>query len=63
MVSSPDFGNSLTVGSAASSHYALSVMTVAALILTPLVLLYQGWTYYVFRARITGEPLVAEPSP
>jgi cytochrome bd ubiquinol oxidase subunit II len=55
LVSAPDFGNSLTVSSASSSHYALTVMTVAALILTPLVLLYQGWTYYVFRARLSGE--------
>jgi cytochrome bd ubiquinol oxidase subunit II len=55
LVSAPDFGNSLTVESASSSHYALAVMTVAALILTPLVLLYQGWTYYVFRARLGGE--------
>jgi cytochrome d ubiquinol oxidase subunit II len=55
MVSSTDFGNSLTVESAASSHYALTVMTVVALIFTPIILLYQGWTYYVFRARVTGE--------
>jgi cytochrome bd ubiquinol oxidase subunit II len=55
LVSSTDFGNSLTVSGASSSHYALTVMTVAALILTPLVLLYQGWTYYVFRARLAGE--------
>jgi cytochrome bd ubiquinol oxidase subunit II len=55
LVSAPDFGNSLTVTDASSSHYALAVMTVAALILTPLVLLYQGWTYYVFRARLGGE--------
>jgi cytochrome bd ubiquinol oxidase subunit II len=54
-VSDPDFGNSLTVSGASSSHYALGVMTVAALILTPIVLLYQGWTYYVFRARVGGE--------
>ena len=55
LVSAPDFSNSLTVSGASSSHYALGVMTVAALILTPLVILYQGWTYYVFRARLTGE--------
>jgi cytochrome d ubiquinol oxidase subunit II len=55
MVSSPDFGNSLTVQGTASAHYTLAVMTVAALIVTPLVLVYQGWTYYVFRARVTGE--------
>ncbi|MGH3128418.1 MAG: cytochrome d ubiquinol oxidase subunit II [Gaiellaceae bacterium] len=59
MVSSPDFENSLTVDGAASSHYALTVMSVVALIFVPLVLLYQGWTYYVFRHRIGGEREVA----
>jgi cytochrome d ubiquinol oxidase subunit II len=57
MVSNPDFENSLTVDGAASSHYALSVMSVVALICVPLVLLYQGWTYYVFRHRVGGEPV------
>jgi len=56
MVSSPDFENSLTVDGAASSHYALSVMSVVALIFVPLVLLYQGWTYYVFRKRVSKPP-------
>jgi cytochrome d ubiquinol oxidase subunit II len=55
MVSSPSFGNSLTVANAASAHYTLAVMTVVALIVAPVVLLYQGWTYYVFRARVTGD--------
>jgi cytochrome d ubiquinol oxidase subunit II len=59
LVSAPDFGNSLTVESASSSHYALAVMTVAALLLTPVVLLYQGWTYYVFRGRLGGEEIEA----
>jgi len=68
MVSSTDFSNSLTIESAASSHYALAVISVAALVLTPIVLLYQGWTYYVFRQRLGGEPvpgegLEPEPSP
>jgi cytochrome d ubiquinol oxidase subunit II len=58
-VSSPDFENSLTVDSAASSHYALTVMSVVALIFVPLVLLYQGWTYYVFRKRLGGEARAA----
>jgi cytochrome d ubiquinol oxidase subunit II len=52
MVSSPDFANSLTVDGSSSSHYTLTVMTVVALIVTPIVLLYQGWTYYVFRQRL-----------
>jgi cytochrome d ubiquinol oxidase subunit II len=55
MVSSPDFANSLTVQSAASAHYTLTVMTVVAAICVPLILLYQGWTYHVFRERVGGE--------
>ena len=55
MVSSPDAENSLTVDGAASSHYALTVMSVVAVIFVPIVLLYQGWTYYVFRRRVGGE--------
>jgi cytochrome d ubiquinol oxidase subunit II len=54
MVSSPDFENSLTVDGASSSHYALQVMTVVALIFVPLILLYQGWTYHVFRHRVSA---------
>jgi cytochrome d ubiquinol oxidase subunit II len=60
MVSDPDFGNSLTVDDASSSHYALAVMSVVALIFVPLVLVYQGWTYYVFRQRVGGTK--PEPS-
>ena len=55
IVSSPNFANSLDVSGAASAHYTLAVMTVVALVTLPIVLLYQSWTYYVFRARITGE--------
>jgi cytochrome bd ubiquinol oxidase subunit II len=61
MVSSTDFANSLTVEDASSSHYALAVMTVVALIVTPIVLLYQGWTYYVFRHRLGGDEELAGP--
>jgi cytochrome bd ubiquinol oxidase subunit II len=61
MVSSTDFANSLTIDSASSSHYALAVMTVVALVITPLVLLYQGWTYYVFRHRLGGDEHAADP--
>jgi cytochrome d ubiquinol oxidase subunit II len=61
MVSNPDFGNSLTVDDASSSHYALAVMSVVALIFVPVVLAYQGWTYYVFRHRVGDEP-VAGPT-
>jgi cytochrome d ubiquinol oxidase subunit II len=57
MVSNPDFANSLTIQNASSAHYTLAVMSVVAAIFVPLVLLYQGWTYHVFRARVGGEEL------
>ena len=56
LVSHPDFANSLTISNASASHYALTVMTVVAGIFTPIVLMYQGWTYYVFRRRLGGSP-------
>ncbi|MFE3068980.1 cytochrome d ubiquinol oxidase subunit II [Streptomyces sp. NPDC059247] len=43
---------SLTVTNASSSPYTLKIMTWCAGIATPLVLLYQSWTYWVFRKRI-----------
>jgi cytochrome bd ubiquinol oxidase subunit II len=52
MVSHPNFANSLSVSGAASAHYTLAVMSVVALIAVPVVLVYQGWTYHVFRRRI-----------
>src|SRR6266550_3342529 len=55
MVSSSSFGNSLSVSNAASVHYTLVVLTVVALVLMPLVLLYQTWSYYGFRARVGGQ--------
>jgi cytochrome d ubiquinol oxidase subunit II len=61
LVSHPTFSNSLTMSGAAAAHYALSVITVVAAVLTPVVLLYQGWTYHVFRARLGGEPLAIPP--
>jgi len=47
----------LTVENASSTAYTLRVMTVVALVMTPIVLLYQGWTYWVFRKRIGPQPL------
>ena len=48
---------SLTINNASSSHYTLTVMTWVALLFTPVVLAYQGWTYWVFRHRVGGTPL------
>ena len=63
MVSDPNFGNSLTVDSASSAHYTLAVMSVVALIVVPLILLYQGWTYHVFRQRLEGDEPGEESVP
>jgi cytochrome d ubiquinol oxidase subunit II len=62
MVSSTSFGDSLTVDNASSAHYTLAVMTVVAAICLPLILLYQGWTYHVFRERVGGEEPPATPA-
>jgi cytochrome d ubiquinol oxidase subunit II len=57
MPSSIDSAFDLTIYNAASTNTTLTVMTVVALIFTPIVLLYQGWTYWVFRRRLTRESL------
>jgi cytochrome d ubiquinol oxidase subunit II len=63
MPSSPDPANSLTIVNAASTPYTLTIMTVVAAIFTPLVLMYQGWTYWVFRHRIGVEQIPADGPP
>jgi len=54
LVSSTNPAYSLTVAGAASSSYALTVMTWVAVVIFPIVLAYQGWTAYVFRARVSS---------
>jgi cytochrome d ubiquinol oxidase subunit II len=55
MVSSLDPAWSLTIYNASSSQYTLTIMTIVALIFVPIVLIYQGWSYWVFRQRIGRE--------
>jgi cytochrome d ubiquinol oxidase subunit II len=50
---------SLTIDNARSSDYTLGVMTWVAVIMIPLILLYQGWTYWVFRNRISRKSIPA----
>ncbi|MBO1286006.1 cytochrome d ubiquinol oxidase subunit II [Streptomyces sp. CAI-21] len=59
MPSTLDPAWSLTAANSASSPYTLKIMTWCAGIATPVVLLYQGWTYWVFRKRI-GTHHIAE---
>lgn len=55
MVSSLNPDWSLTITNASSSDYTLKVMSVVALIFVPIVLLYQGWSYWTFRKRIRED--------
>ncbi len=68
MVSSTSAAYNLTVSNSASGHYALVVMTIVTALLFPVVLVYQGWSFHVFRARIQAPPSTqaeppASPSP
>jgi cytochrome d ubiquinol oxidase subunit II len=58
MISSLSDDWSLTIYNASSSPYTLRVMTIIALIFVPIVLLYQGWSYWVFRKRIGREDML-----
>ena len=53
----------LTLVQASSSHYTQSVMTVVAVIFVPIVLLYQGWSYWVFRHRLGRDDFEGTPTP
>jgi cytochrome d ubiquinol oxidase subunit II len=53
MISSTNPAWSLTIYNASSSQYTLTVMSIVALIFVPIVLAYQGWTYFIFRKRIS----------
>jgi cytochrome d ubiquinol oxidase subunit II len=55
MLSSTNPDWSLTIYNASSSQYTLTVMSIVALIFVPIVLAYQGWTYYMFRRRISSK--------
>jgi cytochrome d ubiquinol oxidase subunit II len=68
MVSSTNKAYNLTVHNTASGGYSLKVMTVVVIILLPVVLAYQTWTYYVFRRRVSRSEFqppaaAAEPEP
>ncbi|MFR9802440.1 cytochrome d ubiquinol oxidase subunit II [Pseudonocardia sp. RS010] len=63
-----DPANSLTTTNAASTPYTLTIMTWVAVVITPIVLAYQAWTFWVFRRRLTrtdveGEAGLVLPRP
>jgi cytochrome bd ubiquinol oxidase subunit II len=55
MVSSTNKAFNLTAHNTASPPYSLKAMTVVVVILLPVVLIYQAWTYYVFRKRVSAS--------
>jgi cytochrome bd ubiquinol oxidase subunit II len=60
MISSTNAAYNLTVNNSASGSYALKVMTIVTVLFLPVVLLYQGWSFHVFRARVKAPPATAE---
>jgi len=56
-----DAAHSLTIANASSTPYTLQIMSWTALVALPLVLAYQGWTYWVFRKRVTRRSIEAAP--
>ena len=61
MLSSADAAYNLTIYNTSSQSYTLTVMTIVAVIMTPIVLIYQGWTFWVFRKRLSTSMIPAQP--
>ena len=57
MPSTIDPAYSITVANGSSTPYTLKVMSWAAGIVSPVVLAYQAWTYWIFRKRIFAESI------
>jgi cytochrome d ubiquinol oxidase subunit II len=51
---------SLTAYNASSSPLTLKIMLGLALVFVPIVLLYQAWTYHLFKGKVTEETLSYE---
>ncbi|WP_427868739.1 cytochrome d ubiquinol oxidase subunit II [Leucobacter luti] len=57
MHSSIDPAYSMSIKGAASSQMTLELMSWVAIIVMPLVIAYQAWTYWVFRRRLTRDAI------
>ena len=44
--------HSILIKNASSTGYTLKTMTIITLVILPFVLIYMGWTYFIFRKRI-----------
>jgi cytochrome bd ubiquinol oxidase subunit II len=63
MPSTTSAAYNLTVHNAASSHLTLQIMTGAAVVFTPIMLLYTAWNYWVFRKRISTDHIAPQSDP
>ena len=59
--SSLDPASSLTLWDASSSLTTLIIMTIATVVLLPIVIIYTSWVYHVLRGPITAEQITADP--
>jgi cytochrome d ubiquinol oxidase subunit II len=50
---------SLTIYNASSTHYTLKVMTWVTAFMAPLTVIYQAWSYWIFRQRISADRIPA----
>jgi cytochrome d ubiquinol oxidase subunit II len=60
MPSTLDPASTLTAAKAASSPYTLKALTVITGIVLPLVVVYQSWSYWVFRKRVVAQPVTLQ---
>lgn len=63
MPSTTNAAYGLTVQNAASSHLTLQIMTGAAVVFTPIMLLYTAWNYWVFRKRVSTDHIAPQTDP
>ena len=59
LVSSIDPGFNITIDNAKASDLTLTIMSFAVLLFLPIVLAYQAWSFWVFRARVSPESVEA----
>jgi cytochrome d ubiquinol oxidase subunit II len=55
MISSISEVNNLTIWNSSSGINTLQIMTIIAVVFVPLVLIYQTWSYWLLRKKVTGE--------
>jgi cytochrome d ubiquinol oxidase subunit II len=55
LVSSLNPAWSLTIYNTSSTDYSLGIMSTVTLIFIPVILSYQGWSYWIFRQRISED--------